>query len=148
MTDLQERLATQMRLAFFACMREKLASDDKTEAIEWLIPLHQELGKRLAAVLPSKAREIHEHMDNELFAQQLRAGTFGSEQLGPLINYTWELLRMACAPDMDNDVKAAYETVCASLQPGAAFSDVVPLYLDHAHAQLDEIIKRIKELQV
>ena len=147
MEDLQERLATQMRRAFFDVMQAKLAAPDKTEAVDWLVRLHDELGRRFAAVLPSKAAEIREHMDNELFAQQLRAGTYGSEHLGPLIEYTWRLLRMACAPDMDAAVAKAYDAVASSLVPGAPFSAVVPLYLNHAHAQLDEIIRRIKELQ-
>jgi hypothetical protein len=101
---------------------------------------------RFAAVLPSKARDIADRMDNELFAQQLKAGAYGSEQMGPLIEYTWALLRMACAPDMDSDIQAAYEEVASSLVPGAAFSAVIPLYLRCAHEQLDEVIRRIREL--
>lgn len=147
MEDLQQRLAVQMRRAFFDVMQSKLAAHDPTEAVEWLIRLHSELGQRFAAVLPSKAGEIRDHMDSELFAQQLRAGTYGSEQLGPLIEYTWALLRTACAPDMDAAVGKAYDAVASALVPGAPFSAVVPLYLNHAHAQLDEIIRRIKELK-
>ena len=98
-------------------------------------------------MLPSRRADIMDRMDNVLFAQQLRAGTYGSEQLGPLIQYTWTLLRMACAPDMDADIQSAYDAVAASLQPGASFSTVVPLYLKHAHGQLDEIIRRIEELK-
>ena len=86
-------------------------------------------------------------MDNELFAQQLRAGAYGSEQLGPLIEYTWALLRMACAPDMDKEVHDSYTTVASALVPGAAFSAIVPMYLKHAHGQLDEIIRRIQGLR-
>ena len=144
--DLQQRLSTQMRRAFFDTLEHKLKASDKSEAIEWLIRLHDELGKRFAAVLPSKKRDIMDRLDNELFAQQLRGGAYGSEQLGPLIEYTWALLRMACAPDMDCAVQAAYETVSASLVPGAAFSTVVPLYLKCAHTQLDEVIRRIREI--
>jgi len=146
MDELRERLSIQMRRAFFDSLENKLEADDKSEAIEWLVRLHGELGQRLAAVLPSKKRDIADRLDNELFGQQLRAGAYGSEQLGPLIEYTWALLRMACAPDMDADVQAAYDTVAASLVPGAAFSTVVPLYLRCAHAQLDEVIRRVREL--
>jgi len=144
--DLRERLAIQMRRAFFDTLELKLDADEKGEAIEWLISLHDELGKRFAAVLPSKKRDIDDRMDNELFAQLLRAGAYGSEQLGPLIEYTWALLRMACAPDMDVAIQDAYEQVSCALVPGAAFSTVVPLYLKHAHAQLDEVIYRIRKL--
>lgn len=143
--DLQERLSVQMRRAFFDSLEEKL-HQEPGEAIEWLVRLHDELGKRFAAVIPSFKSQIDDHMDNELFAQQLRAGAYGAEQLGPLIEYTWALLHTACAPNMDESVHKAYETVAASLVPGAAFSAVVPLYLKHAHAQLDEIIRRIREL--
>ena len=143
--DLQERLSVQMRRAFFDCLEEKL-HQKPGEAVEWLVQLHDELGRRFAAVIPSYKSEIDDHMDNELFAQQLRAGAYGSEQLGPLIEYTWMLLHKACAPDMDASVRTAYETVAASLVPGVSFSAVVPLYLKHAHAQLDEIIRRIREL--
>jgi len=146
--DLRERLSVQMRSAFFDALEVKLACDeDKGEAIEWLISLHDELGKRFGAVLPSKKRDIGDRMDNELFAQLLKAGAYGSEQLGPLIEYTWTLLRMACAPDMDVEIQDAYDQVAGALVPGAAFSTVVPLYLNHAHAQLDEIIHRIRKLQ-
>ena len=150
MDDLSERLAVQMKRAFFDVLSEKLAAEDvkdKLEAVEWLVKLHDELGKRFAAVLPSQRADITDRMDNVLFAQQLRAGTYGSEQLGPLIEYTWALLRMACAPDMDAEIQSAYNAVADSLQPGAAFSTVVPLYLKHAHGQLDEIIRRIEELR-
>jgi len=145
--DLQARLSIQMRRAFFDALEDKLQAPDNSEAIEWLIRLHGELGQRFTAVLPSKARDIEDRLDNHLFAQQLRARTYGSEQLGPLIEYTWALLRMACAPDMDGAVHAAYAEVAASLVPGAAFSTVVPLYLKCAHAQLDEVIRRISELK-
>lgn len=150
MEDFSKRLAVQMRRAFFDVLAEKLAASDaptRQEAVEWLVKLHHELGQRLAAVLPSRRDDIMDRMDSELFSQQLRAGTYGSEQLGPLIQYTWGLLRMACAPDMDADIQGAYDAVAASLQPGAAFSTVVPLYLRHAHGQLDEIIRRIEELK-
>lgn len=147
MDDFSARLEVQMRRAFFDVLQEKLAANDKREAVEWLVRLHGELGQRFAAVLPSKRADIGERMDNELFAQQVRAGAYGSEQLGPLIEYTWALLRMACAPDMDAQVQASYRQVAASLVPGAAFSDVVPLYLKEAHAQLDEIINRIQKMR-
>ena len=91
--------------------------------------------------------DIADRMDNELFAQLLRTGAYGSEQLGPLIEYTWTLLRMACAPDMDQEVNDSYKAVASALVPGAAFSAVVPIYLKHAHGQLDEIIKRIQGIQ-
>ena len=144
METLEQRLSIQMRRAFFDSLQSKLLQDDKSAAIEWLVQLHDELGKRFAAVLPSMRGTILDHMDNQLFAQQLRAGTYGSEQLGPLIDYTWSLLRTACAPDMDDDVQSAYNQVAGSLKPGAAFSDVVPLFLDKAHGQLDDVIRRIK----
>ena len=146
MADLRERLSIQMRRAFFDTLELKLEAKDKGEAIEWLITLHDELGKRFAAVLPSKKRDIDDRMDNELFAQLLKAGAYGSEQLGPLIEYTWALLRMACAPDMDAELREAYGQVAGALVPGAAFGKVVPLYLKHAHTQLDEIIRRIRDL--
>lgn len=147
MDNLNERLSIQMRRAFFDCLEDKLGAEDKSEAIEWLIRLHDELGRRFAAVLPSQRVDIVDRLDNELFAQQLRGGVYGSEQLGPLIEYTWALLRMACAPDMDAEVHKAYGVVSASLVPGAAFSTVVPLYLRNAHEQLDEVIRRIQELK-
>lgn len=147
MEDVQARLRVQMRRAFFDVLQEKLAAEDKREAVEWLVRLHGELGQRFAAVLPSKRADISDRLDNQLFAQQLRAGTYGSAQLGPLIEYTWALLRMACAPDMDAQVQASYTHVAASLVPGAAFSNVVPIYLQEAHGQLDEIIRRIEELR-
>jgi len=146
MADLRERLSIQMRRAFFDALELKLEAKDKGEAIEWLITLHDELGKRFAAVLPSKKPDIDDRMDNELFAQLLKAGAYGSEQLGPLIEYTWALLRMACAPDMDAELREAYGQVAGALVPGAAFGKVVPLYLKHAHTQLDEIIRRIRDL--
>lgn len=146
MDDLRERLSVQMRRAFFDSLQQKLEADDKSEAVDWLVRLHGELGQRFAAVLPSQKRDITDRLDNGLFGQQLRAGAYGSEQLGPLIEYTWALLRMACAPDMDQAVQAAYDEVAASLVPGAAFSTVVPLYLKCAHTQLDEVIRRIREL--
>ena len=146
MDDLRERLSVQMRRAFFDSLELRLGAEDTHEATEWLVRLHGELGQRFAAVLPSQKRDIADKLDNELFGQQLRAGAYGSGQLGPLIEYTWALLRMACAPDMDTEVQAAYDTVAASLVPGAAFSTVVPLYLRCAHTQLDEVIRRIREL--
>ena len=144
--DLRERLSIQMRRAFFDALEDKLTADDKSEAIEWLIALHDELGKRFTAVLPSQKLDIGDRMDNQMFAQLLKAGAYGSEQLGPLIEYTWALLRMACAPDMDAEIQDAYEQVAGALLPGAAFGTVVPLYLKHAHTQLDEIIRRIRDL--
>ena len=147
MLSLRERLAVQMRRAFFDCLEEKLAAGDKTEAVEWLIPLHKELGDRFVALLPSKETEIKEYIDNDLFAQQIRANAYGSDQLGPLINYTWSLLHQACAPDMDDDIKKAYATVSSSLVPGAAFHKVVPLFLDLAHTQIDMIVQRIQEIR-
>lgn len=147
MEDVNTRLRVQMRRAFFDVLQDTLAADDKTKATVWLIRLHDELGKRFSAVLPSKKRDIEDRLDNQLFAQQINAGTYGSEQLGPLIEYTWALLRMACAPDMDTKLQVAYENVAAALVPGAAFSDVVPLYLKEAHGQLDEIVRRIQALK-
>ena len=147
MEDVNTRLRVQMRKAFFDVLQDALAAEDNIKAVPWLIRLHDELGKRFCAVLPSKRRDIEDRIDNQLFAQQIGAGTYGSEQMGPLIEYTWALLRMACAPDMDAQVQEAYDNVAAALVPGAAFSDVVPLYLKEAHGQLDEIIRRIKQLK-
>jgi hypothetical protein len=144
--DLEQRLAVQMRKAFFDCLQDKLKMEDKTEAIGWLIRLHEELGNRFCAVLPSRAVQIREHMDNQLFAQQLHNGAYGSEQLGPLIEYTWQLLGIACAPDMDAEVRTSYARTASVLAPGAEFCVVVPLYLKEAHAQLDEIIDRVRKL--
>jgi len=145
-TDMQERLRHQMRLAFFDTL-EKTVREEPDRSVEWLGRLHEELGMRFTAVLPSKARDIADRVDSELFVQQLRAGVYGSEQMGPLIEYTWELLRMACAPDMDVQVTAAYQEVASTLVPGAAFSTVVPVYLRHAHLLLDEIVHRINVLK-
>jgi hypothetical protein len=143
--SLRARLDVQMRKAFFDVLQHKLV-EEPVEAVEWLIRLHGELGERFVALLPSKARDIGDRMDNELFGQQLVAGSYGSAELGPLIHYTWALLRMACSPDMDSQLEDAYEEVAAALVPGAAFSSVVPLYLRVAHGQLDEITRRIAAL--
>ena len=142
-----KRLQVQLRRAFFDSIKGRLAADDKSAAVEWLVRLHDELRMRFEAVLPSKKADISERLDTQLFAQQLRAGAYGSAEMGPLIDYTWSLLRMACAPDMDADVDKLYSEVASALVPGAAFSDVVPLYLSHAHALLDEIISRIRKLR-
>ena len=135
-----------VRTAFFDAIEQEI-DKDPAKAVEWLVRLHEELAQRFIAVLPSKARDITDRLDTVLFEQQLKAGAYGSEQMGPLIEYTWALLRMACAPDMDADLQAAYDEVAAVLVPGAAFSAVVPLYLRNAHAQLDEITRRIMELK-
>ena len=146
MSERERDVQRIVRQAFFDAIQEKIA-EEPAQAVEWLVKLHAELAQRFKAVLPSQARNIDERLDTELFAQQLRAGAYGSEQMGPLIEYTWALLRMACAPDMDAEVQKAYDAVAGALQPGAPFSKVVPLYLRHAHAQLDEVIRRIMELR-
>ena len=146
MSERERDVQRIVRKAFFDSMQDQIAKEP-AQAVEWLVKLHGELAQRFKAVLPSQARNIDERLDTELFAQQLRAGAYGSEQMGPLIEYTWALLRMACAPDMDGEVQKAYDEVAGALQPGAAFSEVVPLYLRHAHAQLDEVIRRIMELR-
>lgn len=135
-----------VRRAFFDAMSD-LIEQEPEKSVEWLVKLHGELRWRFEKLLPSKAQDIRERIDTELFARQMRAGTYGSEQMGPLIEYTWALLRMACAPDMDATLQQAYEEVAGALVPGAPFSKVVPLYLKHAHAQLDEIMRRIMELR-
>lgn len=135
-----------VRRAFFDAMTE-LMDSEPDRSVDWLVKLHEELAWRFSKLLPTRISSIEEHMDTELFAQQLRAGTYGSEQLGPLIEFTWGLLRMACAPDMDTDIQQAYDEVAAALQPGAKFSTVVPLYLRHAHHLLDMIMRRIMELK-
>lgn len=135
-----------VRTAFFDAIEEQI-DKEPAQAVEWLARLHEELAQRFTAILPSKTRDITERLDTELFQQQLQAGAYGSEQMGPLIEYTWALLRMACAPDMDAALQEAYDEVAGALVPGAAFSTVVPLYLRHAHAQLDEITRRIIELR-
>lgn len=146
MTERDKDVQRIVRKAFFDSIQDRIATEP-AKAVEWLAKLHGELAQRFTAVLPSKARDIKERMDTELFEQQLRAGAYGSEQMGPLIEYTWALLRMACAPDMDAEVQKAYDEVAAVLVPGAAFSTVVPLYLRNAHTQLDEITRRIMELR-
>jgi hypothetical protein len=105
--ELEAHMQVVMRRVFFEQMEARMASAPH-ETADWLIRLHGELAERFAAVLPSKASEIRDHMDNVLFSQQLRAGTYGSAELGPLIQYTWALLRTACAPDMDEKVQTSY----------------------------------------
>ena len=144
---MEPRLRVQMHRAFFDHLKSKLDAEDKSDAIAWLVRLHDELGKRFKAVLPSKRTQIDEHFDSTLFAQQLTARAYGYRELGPLVECTWGLLRMACAPDMDVQLQEAYTEVKAALVPGAAFSVTVPLYLRLAHGQLDEIIRRIEELR-
>ena len=143
--DIQQRLQVQMRRAFFDTIENRMQTQP-AKAIEWLVELHGEVRERFCAILPSKAAEVKERLDTELFAQQMRAGAYGSEQMGPLIEYTWTLLRTACAPDMDEAVQKAYTEVAGALVPGAQFSQVVPLYLRLVHTQLDEIIRRVREL--
>lgn len=135
-----------------ACFRPTHAkveqpASNQGETVEQLVRLHGDLGQRLTSVLPSKRADIGERMDNELFAQQLRAGAYGSEQLGPLIEYTWALLRMACTPSMNAQVQASYRQVVASLVLGASVSDMALLYFNEAHDQLDKIIKRIQKMR-
>ena len=145
MTQAQIDVQKVVRRAFFDSIEDEMDKHPVNSA-DWLVKLHYELAQRFKAILPSKQRDIDARLDTDLFEQQLKAGAYGSEQMGPLIEYTWALLRMACAPDMDKDVQAAYEEVAGALVPGAAFSKVVPLYLRHAHMQLDEIIDRIQML--
>lgn len=147
MSDFSTRCEIRMRRVFFDALQDRLSANDEREVVEWFVRLHGELCHRLASVLPSKRADIGERMDNQLFAQQLRAGACGPEQLGPLIQYTWELLRMACAPDMDAQVQASCRQLEASLVPGAAISDVLPRYLQEAHAQLDMIVDRIQKMR-
>lgn len=144
--DVQQLAQQVVRRAFFDSLEDEM-DKQPAKAVAWLVKLHGELASRFKAILPSKARDIAARLDTDLFEQQLQSGGYGSEQLGPLIEYTWALLRMACAPDMDQEVQAAYDQVAGALVPGAAFSKVVPLYLKHAHTQLDEIMKRIMELR-
>lgn len=146
MTQAQGDVQQIVRRAFFDSIEDEM-DKQPAKAVAWLVKLHGELAQRFKAILPSKTRDIDARLDTDLFEQQMQAGAYGSEQMGPLIEYTWALLRMACAPDMDKDVQAAYNEVAGALVPGAAFSKVVPLYLRHAHTQLDEIMRRIMDLR-
>ena len=57
--DLQERMRTQMRLAFFDRLEQSMSTDPEM-ATDWLERLHREMSARFAAILPSRASEIRE----------------------------------------------------------------------------------------
>ena len=128
-----------MRSAFFDAMLE-LMDDEPDKAVEWLAKLHGELAWRLAKLLPGKQRDIDHFLDTETFAANLRAGI--AVDLRPTVEFTWGLLGMACASDMDHDICAAKHKVLRASRDAMA-----PLFLKHAHEQLDEITRRIMELK-
>lgn len=143
---LEQRLAVQRRKVFFDCLNEKLEMNDKTEAIGWQIRLHEELGNRFCALLPSEVAQIRELMDTQLFAQQLHNGAYGLKQLSPLIEYTWQLLGMVCSFEMNAELRTSYARTVSAIEPGVASCVLVPIYLQAAHTQLDRIIDRARKL--
>ena len=143
----QLRLKTQMRRAFFDVMQSKMEDDAKRdEAHDWLIELHKELHDRFCALIPSRKAQYDDFMDNELFARMLRGGVFQTDQLVSLITYVFEQLKAGAAPDMDDDIDARQADVMSRFKPNASFGSIVAPFLDHAHAVLDETVRRVMEL--
>lgn len=130
---------TMMRAAFFDAMLE-LMDDEPEKAQTWLCKLHEELAWRLASLLPSKKPEIDKYLDSVAFANNLKTGV--PMDMKPTIEFTWALLGMACASDMDTQI---HEAKCTVLQ--ASPSAVIPTFLQHAHEQLDHISRRILDLK-
>jgi hypothetical protein len=144
--DFEKRLTIEMKRAFYDQVEERMR-ENPTEANEWIVSLHGELANRFKAVLPSKATEIDDYMDNTLFKQQLYGGTFGSDEMVALIEYSFKLLKIACAPDQDKDIAISYAKIKDIFIPGVQFSKLVPHFLMEMHIHQDEIIRRIVELK-
>ena len=143
----KERFAGIMRQAFFDSIEAELEKPDKSQAIDWVVRLHDELRQRLCALRPSRSDDISDHMDNQLFSQRLKANAFGAEHFTSLVEYTFETLKEIVSPDMDSDMEEKRREVLDGIKPGALFSKQVPLFLKHSHALLDESIRRIMELK-
>ena len=144
--DLRVRFAAQMRRAFFDKLRSDLENENP-EAVEWLIKLHAELQKRLAALRPGRAEEIADKMDNEIFARKLRNRAFRHDDMHGMVNFSYEILSEIVAPDMDASLSAKRNALLVEMQSGnAVFSSVVPTFLQGVHELLDESIARIQEL--
>ena len=145
--DFEVRFKAQMRRAFFDVMQRVMEDESKKdEAHEWLIRLHEELHDRLCALVPSRKDQYDEFMDNQLFAQMLRGGVFKTDELVSLITYVFEQLKASAAPDMDKDIDSRQAAVMALFKPGASFGSIVAPFLSHAHAILDETVRRVMEL--
>lgn len=128
-----------MRAAFFDAMME-LMDDEPDKACQWLCKLHEELAWRLTSLLPAKKHDIDKYLDSVAFANNLNTGAY--MDMKPSIEFTWGLLGMACASDMDLQL---HEAKCKVVQ--ASSNAVIPLFLKHAHEQIDHISRRILDLR-
>ena len=144
--DLRVRFEAQMRRAFFDKLRDDL-KNEKPEAVDWLIKLHLELQKRLAALRPGRADEIADKMDNELFARKLRNRAFRHDDMYGMVDFSYEILSEIVAPDMDASLSEKRNSLLVEMQSGdAVFSSIVPAFLQGVHELLDESIARIHQL--
>lgn len=128
-----------VRASFFEAMSD-LMEDEPQQAIGWLCKLHHELGWRLGQLLPGKVRDIEQHLNTERLRALLEAGV--KPPLQQQVDFTFDLLHMAASADMDKQLKRVRKRL-HKVNDDA----VLPLFLKHAHEQLDDIGKRIMDLR-
>ena len=100
------------------------------QSAEQLVQSYALLAFRLQNLLPSRSHEIRGQLDSALFASHVRAQLVPPE-LNAAVDFTWHMLRMAT---MDCSFESSYARIMH-----APMGQRTPLFLRHAHEQLDVI---------
>ena len=73
-----------MRRAFFDKLTQDLEAEDP-QAVDWLINLHVELVRRIAALRPGRKDEIMDKMDSGIFGRKIKAKAFRGQDMAELV---------------------------------------------------------------
>ena len=147
MDDLHARFEVQMRRAFFDKLTQDLEAEDP-QAVDWLINLHVELVRRIAALRPGRKDEIMDKMDSGIFGRKIKAKAFRGQDMAELVGFSFEVLREIVAPDMDQQLRLSEAGVYEKMEePEPKFSVIVPSFLSTVHHLLDETVSRINEMR-
>ena len=106
--------------------------DDQT--VELLVQLHFTLVRRLQNLLPARSHDIRSHLDSTTFAMNLRAHCVPEPDVKSAVDFTWHMLRIAGASDMDRVFEEAHASIL-----NARGERRICVFLCCAHEQLDMI---------
>ncbi len=111
-------------------------SDNHKDNNMWcnLVEHHYTLVERLQNLLPARSHNIRSHLDSTIFAVNLRTHVVLEREVKSAVDFTWGMLRMAGASNMDRSFEAAYASIM-----NTSGNERIRLFLNHAHKQLDMI---------
>ena len=139
--EIKDKIKTQMRKAYWDLVIEDLKNNKPDLFIKIIIEIKEKL-IYTAGTNKNLQNEFKEHLDEDFIGNKIKNGIFKFVELGKILNYVIEYIKIFQAPIHDKEVNDFNEKMMKIVNE-ENFYEYIPECIDFTINSLDRLIKEV-----